>query len=68
MDLLSAMGLASSIVQLADAAFKIVKILDAINEGGKDRRKFCDEITLLWMTLCNLKTQFALLSAEQNRS
>jgi hypothetical protein len=68
MDLLSAMGLASSIVQLADAAFKIVKILDAIKEGGKNRRKFCDEITLLWMTLYNLKTQFALLSAEQNRS
>ncbi|KAH7394274.1 ankyrin repeat-containing domain protein [Phaeosphaeria sp. MPI-PUGE-AT-0046c] len=57
MEPLSIVGLASSIVQLADASFKIMKVLDTI-KGGKDRRKLCDEITVLWMVLRNLETQF----------
>lgn len=66
MDPLSIVGLASSIAQLADAAFKIVKVLDMIKEGGKERRKLCNEITLIWITLRNLETQFAPLRAEED--
>jgi hypothetical protein len=66
MDPLSALGLVSGVVQLADASFKIIGLLDTIKEGGKDRRRLCDEITLLWMTLRNLETQFAPLSSERD--
>jgi hypothetical protein len=66
MDPLSALGLVSGVVQLADASFKIIGLLDTIKEGGKDRRRLCDEITLLWMTLRNLETQFAPLSSEHD--
>lgn len=66
MDPITAIGLLSSIAQLAEASFKIVKLLDTIKEGGKERRKLCDEITLLWMTLRNLETQFFPLSVEQD--
>ena len=66
MDPLSALGMVSGVVQLADASFKIIKLLDTLKEGGKDRRRLCDEITLLWMTLRNLETQFAPLSSEQD--
>jgi ankyrin repeat protein len=66
MDPLSAVGLLASVVQIADASFKIMKVLDTIKEGAKDRRRLSDEITILWMLLRNLETQFAPLSAEQN--
>jgi hypothetical protein len=66
MDPVSIVGLASSIVQLADASFKIMKLLDTIKEGGQDRRKLCDEITVLWMILRNLETQFAPSNAGQS--
>jgi Cdc6-like AAA superfamily ATPase len=66
MDPISAIGLVASIVQLADASFKIVKFLDTIKDGGKERRQLCNEITLLWMTLRNLETHFAPLSEELN--
>lgn len=66
MDPLSAIGLVSSVVQIADASFKIMRLLDTMKDGGKDRRRLSDEITVLWMTLRNLETQFAPLSAEQN--
>lgn len=56
----------SGVVQLADASFRIMKLMDTIKEGGKDRRRLCDEITLLWMTLRNLEAQFAPLSSEQD--
>lgn len=66
MDPITVIGLVSSIAQLADASFKIIGLLDTIKEGGRERRKLCDEITLLWMTLRNLETQFVPLSQEQN--
>lgn len=59
MDPVSVVGLAASIVQLADASFKIMNVLETIKEGGQDRRKLCDEITVLWMILRNLEIQFA---------
>jgi hypothetical protein len=31
-------------VQLADTSFKIIKTLDGIEKGDKERRKLCDEI------------------------
>jgi hypothetical protein len=68
MDPVSIVGLASSIVQLADASFKIMKILDTIKEGGQDRRRLCDEITVLWMILRSLETQFAPPNAGQDMS
>ncbi|KAJ8107153.1 hypothetical protein OPT61_g9064 [Boeremia exigua] len=68
MDPLSIVGLTSSIVQLADASFKIMKILDTIKEGGKDRRRLCDEITVLWMVLRGLETQFAPANVGQDES
>ena len=58
MDPLSALGLISGIVQLADTALKIVNLLDTIKDGGKERRKLCDEIIVLFMTLRNLEIQF----------
>lgn len=66
MDPITAVGLLSSIAQLAEGSFKIVKLLETIREGGKERRKLCDEIMLLWMNLRNLETQFSPLSEEQD--
>ncbi|KAH4216616.1 hypothetical protein HBI26_190290 [Parastagonospora nodorum] len=68
MDPVSIVGLAASIVQLADASFKIMNVLETIKEGGQDRRKLCDEITVLWMILRNLEIQFAPSNAGQDVS
>jgi ankyrin repeat protein len=64
MDPITAVGLVASVVQIADASFRIMKVLETLKEGAKDRRKLSDEITVLWMTLRNLETQFAPLSGE----
>lgn len=66
MDPVTALGLVSSIAQIAQVSLQIISVLDTIREGGQERRKLCNEITLLWMTLRNLETQFAPLSVEQN--
>lgn len=57
-----------SIVQLAIPLFKIMKIVDTIKSGGKDWRRLCDEITVLWIVLRGLGTQFAPSNIGQDES
>ncbi|KAF1993467.1 hypothetical protein P154DRAFT_582763 [Amniculicola lignicola CBS 123094] len=52
-------------VQLADAAFKIINLLDTIKEGARLDEN-CAMDTLLWMTRRNLETQFTLLSSDKD--
>jgi hypothetical protein len=63
MDPIRIVGLASSIMQPADALFKIMRVLDTIKEGGQDCRRLCDEISVLWMILRSLEMQFTALNA-----
>ena len=59
MDPVTAVGLASSITSLVEFSFKIVKYLEGIKEGGKDRRRLNDEVISLWMSLRTLEAQAA---------
>lgn len=62
MDPLSAVA---NITQLAEVAFKILKILETIKEGIKDRANLRDEIGPLWMTLRNLEDRYGSVSEKK---
>jgi ankyrin repeat domain-containing protein 50 len=63
---MDAISLAASIISLADAAFALVKYLEAVKQGGKARHALLEEITKLWMVLRRLQEQFDLESADLN--
>lgn len=55
---MEAVGLAASITALADAAFKLVSIINTIKQGGKQRLRLFTELNSVWMLLKLLETHF----------
>ncbi|KAL9602547.1 MAG: hypothetical protein Q9179_002498 [Wetmoreana sp. 5 TL-2023] len=54
----SAIGLLASITSLAEAAFKLVSLINTIKQGGKQRLRLFTELNSLWMVLKLLETHF----------
>lgn len=52
------LGLAASITALAEAAFKLVSIINTIKQGGKQRLRLFTELNSLWMLFKLLETHF----------
>ncbi|KAL8817309.1 MAG: hypothetical protein Q9223_003831 [Gallowayella weberi] len=55
---MEAVGLAASITALADAAFKLVSLVNTIRQGGKQRLRLFTELNSVWMVLKLLETHF----------
>ncbi|KAI4234159.1 MAG: hypothetical protein LQ349_003966 [Xanthoria aureola] len=55
---MEALGLAASITALAEAAFKLVSIINTIKQGGKQRLRLFAELNSVWMLFKLLETHF----------
>ena len=55
---MEAVGLAASITALAEAAFKLVSLINTIKQGGKQRLRLFTELNSVWMVLKLLETHF----------
>ncbi|KAL8680364.1 MAG: hypothetical protein Q9186_003443 [Xanthomendoza sp. 1 TL-2023] len=55
---MEAVGLAASITALAEAAFKLISVINTIRHGGKQRLRLFTELNSVWMVLKLLETHF----------
>ncbi|KAK4695062.1 hypothetical protein P7C71_g2613, partial [Lecanoromycetidae sp. Uapishka_2] len=66
MDPVSAFGLLASIENLAEGAFKLLSLVNTIQDGGKQRLRLLTEVNFLWMVLKLLDWHFE--SQEEDTS